>query len=96
MEMFDHEAMIDYLVSHVEYVKLEAPVYKRPRCMRERHSEMKKFAPRPPSNPHDCPQSGSKSGRNLPTMDRLRPDCHTDRPALLHIVGASLLLSCDA
>ena len=39
-EMFDHEAMIDYLISHVEYVDFEAPVYKRPRCMRERHSEI--------------------------------------------------------
>ena len=38
--MFDHETMIDYLVEHVEYVDFTAPVYKRPRAMRERHDEL--------------------------------------------------------
>ena len=36
-DMFDHDAMIEYLVEHVEYVDFEAPVYKRPRMMKERH-----------------------------------------------------------
>ena len=36
-DMFDHDAMIDYLVEHVEYVDFEAPVYKRPRMMKARH-----------------------------------------------------------
>ena len=32
-DMFDHDAMIDYLVEHVEYVDFTAPAYKRPvRC----------------------------------------------------------------
>ena len=39
-DMFDHDAMIDYLVEHVEYVDFTAPVYKRPRAMRERHEEL--------------------------------------------------------
>lgn len=39
-DMFDHDAMIDYLVVHVEYVDFTAPVYKRPRAMRERHEEL--------------------------------------------------------
>ena len=39
-EMFDHEAMIDYLVDHVEYVDFNAPVYRRPRAMKARHDEL--------------------------------------------------------
>ena len=45
-DMFDHEAMIDYLVEHVEYVDFPAPVYKRPRAMRERHEGLAPRAPR--------------------------------------------------
>lgn len=36
-EQFDHEAMIQYLVDNVEYVDFDAPTYKPPRIMRERH-----------------------------------------------------------
>ena len=39
-DMFDHEAMIDWLVDHVEYVDFDAPVYKRPRAMKERHEAL--------------------------------------------------------
>lgn len=39
-EQFDHEAMIQYLVDNVEYVDFDAPTYKPPRIMRERHEEI--------------------------------------------------------
>ena len=39
-ERFDHEAMIKYLVDNVEYVDFDAPTYKPPRIMRERHEEI--------------------------------------------------------
>lgn len=39
-EMFDHEAMIQQLVDAAEYIDFNAPTYKPPRCMRERHDEL--------------------------------------------------------
>lgn len=39
-EMFDHEAMIQKLVDAAEYIDFDAPTYKAPRCMRERHQEL--------------------------------------------------------
>ena len=39
-DMFDHDAMIDWLVDHVEYVDFPAPVYRSPRAMRERHEAL--------------------------------------------------------
>ena len=39
-DMFDHDAMIDWLVDHVEYVDVPAPTYKAPRAMRETHREL--------------------------------------------------------
>ena len=36
-DMFDHDAMIEQLVEAVEYVDFDAPSYKPPRCMKERH-----------------------------------------------------------
>ena len=39
-EMFDHDAMIEHLVEHVEYIDFEASVYKRPRMMKDRHDTL--------------------------------------------------------
>lgn len=40
-ESFDHEAMIEDLVSHMEYVDFDqCPSYKAPRCLRHRHAEL--------------------------------------------------------
>ena len=39
-EMFDHEAMIEELLDHVEYVDFESATYKPPRALRERHESL--------------------------------------------------------
>lgn len=39
-ERIDHEAMIDELVEHVEYIDFDAPVYHRPKQMKRRHAEL--------------------------------------------------------
>ena len=39
-EMFDHEAMIEELLDHVEYVDFESTTYKPPRALRERHESL--------------------------------------------------------
>lgn len=38
--MFDHDAMIDSLVEHVEYIDFNAPAYHRPKQMKRRHDEL--------------------------------------------------------
>ena len=42
---FDHEAMIERLLDHVEYIDFESSTYKPPRALRERHGSL---APRKP------------------------------------------------
>ena len=42
---FDHEAMIERLLDHVEYIDFESSTYKPPRALRERHGSL---APRTP------------------------------------------------
>ena len=39
-DMFDHDAMIDQLVEGIEYVDFDAPTYRAPRCMREKHDAL--------------------------------------------------------
>ena len=44
-DSFDHEAMIERLLDHVEYIDFESSTYKPPRALRERHGSL---APRKP------------------------------------------------
>ncbi|QWT16972.1 tRNA 4-thiouridine(8) synthase ThiI [Collinsella sp. zg1085] len=40
-EAFDHQAMIESLLEHIEYLDFDAPRYKPPRMMRERHDTLR-------------------------------------------------------
>lgn len=39
-DSFDHEAMIERLLDHVEYIDFESSTYKPPRALRERHESL--------------------------------------------------------
>lgn len=59
-DMFDHDAMIEHLVSHAEYVDFGCPTYKAPRCMREKHAELAvRYQPMAPSRSDEVADGSS-------------------------------------